>query len=473
MRSSSTRVHVRWARRAVTAAAVVAVLAAVAVVPAAAAAPELYEPATVSKLTAPSAAAAAVEISKARFDSDDARWGVLSRDDVFADSLAGSPLTGDGPLLLTNSDRLDSAVRAELQRVLRPGATVYLLGGDAALSASVESAVRSAGFAPRRLSGARREATSAAIALEAHARLGETSRVVVARADNWADSITGGAWAAERGVPVLLTRSDRVSDDIKPVLADLAPSQTIVLGGEAAVSRRAFNELPNARRVAGPNRDATAAAIASELWGSQSRYTLIDGWSAHAWGYGLAAAGLAADANAPLVTTSPTSAMPRVTSGLAKGTSVLAVAKSTSGWDLRALDATAPVRESFEACDFYSADDAESVFGGSYQKVQDRDTGVCYYSPYAPGPDPIVRIDHESNLGYFKWTYADVFVRMDIGDEAVFGSHDFGTYHFNAVAVRVGDRTMAWKVNTPSAPSATLRAHMTAVAERAVPLLGG
>ncbi len=51
----------------------------------------------------------------------------------------------------------------------------------------------------------------------------------------------------------------------------------------------------------GPERAATAAAIASELWQASDRYVLINGFRPDGWAFGLAAGGLAADAGAPIL----------------------------------------------------------------------------------------------------------------------------------------------------------------------------
>ena len=80
---------------------------------------------------------------------------VLARADSFPDALAGTPLAAakSAPLLLTGSSSLDSRTLAEIQRVLTPGKTVFLLGGTAALSSSVESAITQAGYQVVRFDG--------------------------------------------------------------------------------------------------------------------------------------------------------------------------------------------------------------------------------------------------------------------------------------------------------------------------------
>lgn len=71
----------------------------------------------------------AVAVSAARFSDDEAAHAVLARNDDPADALSGSPLTGEGPMLLTTSDTLPDVTRTELHRVLPNGGTVYVLGG--------------------------------------------------------------------------------------------------------------------------------------------------------------------------------------------------------------------------------------------------------------------------------------------------------------------------------------------------------
>ena len=82
---------------------------------------------------------------------------VLARADSFPDALAGTPLAAakSAPLLLTGSASLDSRTMAEIQRVLTPGKTVFLLGGSVALSPSIANTLGAAGYADRALRGRR------------------------------------------------------------------------------------------------------------------------------------------------------------------------------------------------------------------------------------------------------------------------------------------------------------------------------
>ena len=88
----------------------------------------------------------------------------------------------------------------------------------------------------------------------------------VARADDFADALTGGVTAALAGGPLLLTPTDELDDATAEELRRLQPAEIVVLGGERAVAprvERALGELTTGEvvRVDGEDRYATAAAV--------------------------------------------------------------------------------------------------------------------------------------------------------------------------------------------------------------------
>jgi uncharacterized secreted protein with C-terminal beta-propeller domain/putative cell wall-binding protein len=276
------------------------------------------DPATTERIVRGDPTTAAVALSQARFADAGARTGrradyvVLSRDDDFPDSLAGAALTDAGPLLFTTPRVLTAATANEIARVLPPGGRVYLLGGTGAISAAVEDGLRDNGYEVVRLAGATRVETALAVADAVRARHpGDT--VLVARAEGtddnpgsgWADSVTGGAYAAARAMPVVVTPTDALHPAVAAWLDADAPARTVLLGGPAALSGAVERAVPNARRVSGVERTATAAAIVRDLWAldddGRRNYVVVNGEHPEGWAYGLAAAGLAADAMAPMV----------------------------------------------------------------------------------------------------------------------------------------------------------------------------
>lgn len=271
------------------------------------------DPATTERVGTNSPVATAIRMSRARFVDDfGAAWVVLSRDDVFADSLSGTPLTSLGPLLLTPSNTLDQTVREEIDRVLIPGDPVYLLGGEAALSAAIEAELANAGYEIRRLSGANRFETSLVIADEVRFQFIDGGQAIVARAfgtetnptAGWADSVTAGGYAAYTATPILLSPTEGVTPDVNIWLDFDNPTVTWVIGGQAALSDQVQRDVPKGVRVFGVDRAATALAIAEQMWGATrgtGRWMIVDGFGTNGWAFGLAAAGLSADGEAPLM----------------------------------------------------------------------------------------------------------------------------------------------------------------------------
>src|SRR5680860_1198180 len=209
--------------------------------------------ATTERIGAESVRAQAIAISAARFADGGAVHVVVSRDDVFADSLAGTALLRDGPLLLVAPNGVPSETLAELTRVLPQGGRVYLLGGANPTAA-------------------------------------------------WADSVAVGGWTAWTRSPIVLTPSAGVHPAVAVLVQTMAPSRTVLLGGTAALSPAVEQAMPNPQRLAGANRADTAVVIARDLWpGEAQRYAVINGYDPDGWAHGLPAAGLSADAQAPLL----------------------------------------------------------------------------------------------------------------------------------------------------------------------------
>jgi putative cell wall-binding protein len=222
-----------------------------------------------ARLAGPDRVATAVALSRHGWSTAEA--AVLVRSDAFADALAAGMLADrlGGPLLLTARDALSSATEAELRR-LRV-ARVVIVGGTSAVGQAVESGVRSLGAAVRRIAGADRFATAAAVSAEIGA---EPSAVLLARGASadplraWPDALSGGAFAALDAPAALLLAADGLPSATRDRLAALGRPVTI-LGGPPAVSDAVDQEVaslvPSTRRLSGPDRYATSRAVAAAV----------------------------------------------------------------------------------------------------------------------------------------------------------------------------------------------------------------
>ena len=237
-------------------------------------------PAAAERLSGADRFATAATVSEAHHP-DGADRVYLARGDAFPDALAAGPVAAadDAPLLLTHTDALPSVTARELSR-LDPD-EVVLLGGDGAISAEVAEEVEQRVASVERRFGADRVATAAAIARSAHA---SSDTVVVATSRAFPDALSGVPAAFALDAPVLLSAPDGLSSAAGEAIADLGASRAIVLGGEGALSATVARELEalvdDVDRVAGVDRFATSAAVATRLLDVDAvdRAFLATGW---------------------------------------------------------------------------------------------------------------------------------------------------------------------------------------------------
>jgi putative cell wall-binding protein len=153
----------------------------------------------------------------------------------FADALSGGALAADrnSPLLLVTKSGIPNPVRAELTR-LRPD-SIIVLGGPAAVADNVVEGLRryatSRAQVVRRISGSDRYAVSAAVA----AQFSSPRTTYLATGTGFADAITGGAVAGDKGVPLLLSRPADLPGSVRSRLQSLRESNGVVLGGTSAL----------------------------------------------------------------------------------------------------------------------------------------------------------------------------------------------------------------------------------------------
>lgn len=170
--------------------------------------------------------------------------------DAWPDALSAASLAGGDdpvPTLLTLADRLPGVTREALE-ALAPE-RVVVLGGTAAVSATVVDAVADLGITVERLRGEDRYATSIAVAdIAMSGEIGEPldgSIGVFASGEDFADALGAGALAARRSAPLLLVPDDVLDDDVDAYLRSegTAFERILLVGGTAAVSDHVLSEL--------------------------------------------------------------------------------------------------------------------------------------------------------------------------------------------------------------------------------------
>jgi len=205
--------------------------------------------------------ATAVAVSQASFPSTgSAAAVVLASDAGYPDALAGTPLavSKHAPLLLTPPSGLTPTVSAEISRAAPRGSPVYVLGGDAALSSSIDGQIQALGDNPQRVAGSDRFATAVAIA----GALGDPNVILEASGLDFPDALSAGAAASKAAGAVLLTAASSQAPETAAYLEAHTSATRTAVGGPAAAAD------PGALALAGSDRFATAVMVAQHFFPS-------------------------------------------------------------------------------------------------------------------------------------------------------------------------------------------------------------
>ncbi|RLJ90659.1 cell wall-binding repeat-containing protein [Planococcus citreus] len=231
----------------------------------------------------------AIAISREGWDSSEVV--VLATGADFPDALAGGPLAfkEDAPILLTKTSALTPETKQEIQRL---GAKkVIVLGRTSAVSAEVESDLKRMNLNVERIGGQTRFDTAALIAGKLN-----SDKAIVANGLNFPDVLSVSSYAAKNGVPILLTRPDRLPEETKVVLKNT--TSTYVIGSTIAVSNSVFKTLTKPTRLGGKDRYETGHIVATTLTlGTDKAYIA----TAMNFPDALAGSVLAAKNNAPIL----------------------------------------------------------------------------------------------------------------------------------------------------------------------------
>ena len=188
--------------------------------------------------------------------TEGARFVILARDDEFPDAMTAVPLSKslNAPILMTGSAILDDRTLAEMRSL---GATgVYIVGGTGAISQTIQDNLKSNGFSTARIAGQERYDTAAMISSFIGANATHTVYIVNGYA--LPDAVAASAFAAEQGIPILLTGKDEIPTSTLDALANLNASNVVLLGGTGVISTQVENAL--------------RSKYAVQRWGGNDRY---------------------------------------------------------------------------------------------------------------------------------------------------------------------------------------------------------
>jgi putative cell wall-binding protein len=168
--------------------------------------------------------------------------------DGFADALAAGPYAadvwggGNSAVVLSNSTTFDPATKAYVQSKLKAGQqNVAAIGGQAvAAMGTITGSFGTYATAP----GKDRYETAAMVA-QAFETKAKNAPIGIATGLQFPDALTGGAYMATIGGPLLLTDPTALSPATAAEIADVAKTtpQISIFGGEKAVSAAAANAI--------------------------------------------------------------------------------------------------------------------------------------------------------------------------------------------------------------------------------------
>lgn len=199
----------------------------------------------VQRIAGPTRIETAVAIAQAHL-AKGAESVVLARSDIGADSLVAAPLAKglNAPVLLTQPDQLHLATANEITRL--NAKTVYLMGGEQALTPEVERAVINLGVRVVRVAGPNRAGTAVATS-EAIAKLGKVTHVLLADGTNWQPSLIAGPVAASTNGVTLLTNGQHMAPETLAYLrANTGLGVTTIGDGATQAFPKATTKIPGA-----------------------------------------------------------------------------------------------------------------------------------------------------------------------------------------------------------------------------------
>ena len=261
-------------------------------------------------------AGAAAGISRRAFAAGTAPRAVVAATTDPGYAMQAGPVAGpEGPVLYTLPTRLSEPTLEELERVLAPTATVYVLGDSSVIADRVVAQLTlELGRPVVRIEGNSATRTAAAAADVVVARTGAASAVLVGGVGTgaWRQAVGGTAAGTAKGQPVLLTDPSRLSPATRDALVRNGTTAVTIVGNGTTVSTAAARQIPTSvqsvRRVAGSSGPRTAVAAARLLFGRvggtakpDDAYLFLNGERSDGWVRALAAAPLVASTNAPLL----------------------------------------------------------------------------------------------------------------------------------------------------------------------------
>ena len=202
-----------------------------------------------------------IQIAKSYIKTSE--FAILANQNNFPDSLSATVLSKkyNAPILLTDAIKADKSLIQEIKRLQ----TKYFvkIGGEKSISNEVAIQLLPKKSKVKSYKGADRYETNAEIIKE----FKDADTCIIASGENFADSLSIGAYATKNGYPIVLVQKDKINDVTKQALKDSKIKKCYIVGGENSVSKSLEKELPQViERIAGNDRYETSLKIADKFY---------------------------------------------------------------------------------------------------------------------------------------------------------------------------------------------------------------
>lgn len=202
-----------------------------------------------------------IQIAKSYIKTSE--FAILANQNNFPDSLSATVLSKkyNAPILLTDAIKADKSLIQEIKRLQTKN--FIKIGGENSISNKVATELLPEGSKVRSFKGADRYATNAEIIKE----FKDADTCIIASGENFADSLSIGAFATKNGYPIVLVQKDKINDVTKQALKNTKIKKYYIVGGENSVSKSLEKELPQViERIAGNDRYETSLKIADKFY---------------------------------------------------------------------------------------------------------------------------------------------------------------------------------------------------------------
>lgn len=262
------------------------------------------KPYVVSRIYGKDRIGTSIQIAKSYIKTSE--FAILANQNNFPDSLSATVLSKkyNAPILLTDANTADKGLIQEIKRLQ----TKYFvkIGGEKSISNEVAKQLLPEKSKVRSFKGADRYATNAEIIKE----FKDADTCIIASGENFADSLSIGAYATKNGYPIVLVQKNKINDVTKQALKNSKIKKCYIVGGENSISKSLEKELPQViERIAGNDRYETSLKIADKFYKNAEGAYLASG---EVFADSLAINPIAAKFDVPLILT-PKDKLPQKT----------------------------------------------------------------------------------------------------------------------------------------------------------------